>query len=191
MTPTSRARRLKSPGTGTRRLNWGCGAVVPPGWINTDLVELPGIDIRCNVVGGLPLKDKIIDYISSQHALQDVYLYDQWAALGEQRRVLKFGGVMRLCLPDLDLAIDAYRAGNREFFYSNDWQTISGDLISQLLGWGRAKTLFTYEFAEELVLGAGFRSCHRVAYRETLSPYPEIVELDDRKSHSFFLEAFK
>ena len=174
-----------------RRLHWGCGRVTPVTWINADLADLPGIDVRCDVVAGLPFQDDSIDCITSQHALQDVELYDQWAALGEQRRVLRPGGVLRLCLPDLDRAILAYQTGRRDYFYSNDWQTISGDFIAQVLGWGRAKTLYTYELAEELVLGAGFRSCQRVSYRQTVSPYPEIVVLDDRQNESLFLEAFK
>ena len=174
-----------------RRLHWGCGNVTATGWINTDVADLAGIDIRCDVVGGLPFADNSIDCISTQHALQYVELYDQWKALDEQRRVLKPGGVLRLCLPDLDQAIAAYQGGQRDYFYSHDRRTISGEFIAQVLGWGHAKTLFTYEFAEELVVDVGFRSCHRVGYRETVSRYPEIVELDDREGESFFLEAFK
>ncbi len=191
MTGTARAWRTAKGEGGVRRLHWGCGSVTPPAWINADVADLPDIDIRCDVIRGLPLSDNSIDYISSQHALQDVGMYDQWAVLGEQYRVLKPDGVLRLCLPDLDLAIAAYQSGRRDYFYSNNWATISGDFIAQILGWGHAKTLFTYEFAEELVMSVNFRSCHRVRYRETTSRYSGIVELDDRQGESFFLEAYK
>ena len=38
-----------------RRLNWGCDFCCPPGWINSDRKEGPGIDISCDILNGLPL----------------------------------------------------------------------------------------------------------------------------------------
>jgi hypothetical protein len=32
---------------------------------------------------------------------------------------------------------------------------------------------------------------HQVAYRQTASPWPEIVELDSRESESLYVEALK
>ena len=88
---------------GVRRLHWGCGHVTPPGWINSDLWEQPGVDIACDILAGLPLEDDSIDYIVSNHALPEIDLYEQQPALAELRRVLKPGGVVRLVRPDLDL----------------------------------------------------------------------------------------
>src|SRR5262245_36346685 len=96
-----------------RRLHWGCGGVTPARWINVDRKPGPGVDIRCDLLGGLPFEDESIDYIASQHALQEVKVLDQVKALAELRRVLRPGGVLRLGLPDLDRAIDAYRSGRR------------------------------------------------------------------------------
>ncbi len=45
--------------------------------------------------------------------------------------------------------------------------------------------------AIELLRKAGFGDVRRVAYRQTASPYPEIVELDARPEESFYVEAFK
>ena len=39
------------------RLNWGCGPDPEPGWINSDLKEVPGIDISRDIRDGLPLDD--------------------------------------------------------------------------------------------------------------------------------------
>ena len=174
-----------------RRLHWGCGDITPAGWINSDLGDLPGVDIACDILQGLPLEDESVDYIFSNHALPEIELWDQETALRELQRVLKPGGVLRLCLPDLDRAIDAYLNGRWDYFLVQDWETISGNFITQIIWHGYNRTPFTYEFAEELVLKAGFRDPRRVAYRETASPYPEIVELDSREDESFFLEAWK
>jgi predicted SAM-dependent methyltransferase len=174
-----------------RRMHWGCGEVRPESWINSDLAAGPGIDISCDIFAGLPLDDDSIDYISSQHSLPEIKIYDLVAALTELRRVLKPAGVLRMSLPDLDLFIDAYRSGRNDLFHIYDWETLSGNFITHMLWYNTIHTPFTFEFAEELMRKAGFREVHRVGYRETVSPYPEIVELDNRPTESFYLEAVK
>jgi predicted SAM-dependent methyltransferase len=111
--------------------------------------------------------------------------------MSELYRVLKPGGTLRLSLPNLDQAIAAYQSGTRDYFHIRDWKTISGNFITHVLWYSLSRTLFTYEFAEELLRKAGFSSVQRVEYRQTLSSYPEIVELDNRKNESFFVEAVK
>jgi SAM-dependent methyltransferase len=173
------------------RLHWGCGDITPSDWINSDIEEGPGIDVSANILEGLPLDDDSIDYISSQHVLPALNVWEQLDALSELRRVLKPGGVLRLSLPDLDLAIAAYQSGRQEDLLIWDWETISGNFITQIVWHGYTNTPFTYEFAEELLDKAGFSDIRRVAYRQTVSPYPEITELDSREGESFYVEAFK
>lgn len=72
-----------------RRLHWGCDTVTPAGWINSDIKTGSGIDLSCNILSGLPLEDESIEYIASQHALQELRIADQLPALRELRRVLK------------------------------------------------------------------------------------------------------
>jgi SAM-dependent methyltransferase len=186
---------VTEPGSKTvgevRRLHWGCGHVTPSDWINSDILAGPGVDITCDILDGLPLEDNSIDYASSQHALTDLKIHDQVRALAELRRVLKPGGTLRLALPDLDLAIAAYQSGQRDHFLVWEWETISGNFITHILWYNCTRTLFTYEFAEELLRKAGFAAVKRVAYRQTASRYPEIVELDGREKESLYVEAFK
>ena len=132
-----------------------------------------------------------MEYIASQHALQELTIADQLPALRELRRVLKPQGVLRLGLADLDQAIAAYHSGHREFFLVDDWATLSGTFITYLLWYSYNRTLFTYEFVAELLNKAGFQEVRRVAYQQTASPYPEIVELDSRPEESFYVEAVK
>ena len=61
----------------------------------------------------------------------------------------------------------------------------------QLIWYGYSRTLFTYEFIEELLQKAGFSRVAHCAYRQTHGPYPEIVELDNREPESLFVEAVR
>jgi predicted SAM-dependent methyltransferase len=173
------------------RLHWGCGNITPEGWINSDLHPGPGVDISGNILDGLPLEDASIDYISSQHALPELKIFEQVNALEELYRVLRPGGVLRLCLPDLDKAIAAYQSRNSNYFLVWDWDTISGNFITQMLWYNYTHTMFTHEFTEELLRKAGFREVRRAQFRQTNSQFPEIVELDNRENESLFIEGYK
>lgn len=176
-----------------RRLNWGCGTEPSPGWINSDIKDDPTVDISCDILEGLPLAESSIEYAVSIHALPELRYPDQVPALMELRRVLAPGGVLRLALPDLDRAIDAYRAGDRAYFLvpDEDARALGSKLIVQLLWYGYSKTLFTFDFIAELLENAGFAEVRRCAFGETASPFPEIVELDNRPEESLFVEARK
>jgi hypothetical protein len=72
-----------------KRLNWGCGEFPGPGWINSDVKELPGIDISCDIRDGLPLDDESLDYAVSIHALPEIPYPDLVPALRELRRYVE------------------------------------------------------------------------------------------------------
>src|SRR2546423_10755102 len=99
------------------RLNWGCGAITPYGWINSDINPWPGVDVVADIRAGLPLPERTIDYIVSIHALCDLPYLDLDRALAEFYRVLRSGGVLRLGLPDLDKAVSAYIAKDLDYFF--------------------------------------------------------------------------
>ena len=174
-----------------RRLNWGCGTMPAPGWINADLLEGPGIEISGDIRDGLPLACDSLQYIASIQALQDLPYLDVVPTLRELRRVLTPGGVLRLGLPDLDRGVAAYLRNDAGYFYVPDGEveTIAGKFVVQLTWYGWSRIMFTYDFARELLLRAGFRAVTRCEYRRTCSRFAEIVELDNRERESFFVEA--
>src|SRR5262249_28916555 len=142
-----------------QRLNWGCGPCIAPDWINADRKIGAGVDLACEIREGLPLASNHFDYVVGIHALQDLPYLDLLPALGELHRVLKPGGVLRLGLPDLDKALQAYLRKDAGYFYvpDRDAHSIGGKLITQIVWYGSVRTPFTYDFIEELLLQIGFR----------------------------------
>jgi SAM-dependent methyltransferase len=188
-----RSRAMARVAAAVRRLNWGCGPTPAAGWLNSDRLRAPDIQVSCDIRDGLPLEDDAFDYVVSIHGLQDLPYLDVVPALQELRRVLRPGGVLRLGLPDLDRAIAAYARGDREYFYIPDAEarTLGGKLVVQIIWYGSVRTPFTWDFARELLLRAGFRGVERCAYRTTSTSHADIVELDNRERESLFVEAFK
>lgn len=176
-----------------KRMNWGCGSHPVPGWINSDQKSGAGIDISCDIRNGLPLANDSIGYIVSIHALEEVPYPDIVTVLQELRRVLEPNGILRLSLPDLEKGIEAYVQKDRDYFLipDDEVKSIGGKLIVQLIWYGYSRTLFTYDFIEELLFKAEFRYVSRCSYKESKSQYSDIVELDNRPQESLFVEAVK
>src|SRR4051794_18978696 len=135
-----------------KRLNWGSGTEPPADWINCDVKEAPGIDISCDIRGGLPLEDDSIDYAASIHAFPELPCPDVEPAMAELRRVLRPGGVLRLALPDMEKAMNAYRGGDADYFLipHDDVRSIGGKLIVQLPPDRESESEYTLDFTPEM-----------------------------------------
>ena len=184
---------MNEPTESLPRLNWGCGDHGEPGWVNADLKEDPSIEITADIRDGLPVDDESFAYVVSIHALPMVSYPDLVPALRELRRVLREGGVLRLCLPDLEKGLAALADGRSDYFAvpDDDVATLSGKFIVQMLWYGWSVTLFTAEFIEELLRKAGFREVHHCGFRESRSGLLGITDLDNRELESLYVEAVK
>lgn len=173
------------------RLHCGCGPHAAAGWLNADVRPLPGVDLVGDIRDGLPLADASMDCAVAIHVLQDLPWGDIPGALAEVRRVLKPGAPLRLGLPDLDRAVDAYRRGDAGFFQvpDADAPSIGAKLVTQLVWYGTARTPFTFDFARDMLVRAGYVGIARCAFHETTTAIDDIVSLDDRERESLFVEA--
>ena len=177
-----------------KRLHWGCGPITPYGWVNSDIHAFPGVNVVADILQGLPFPNHEFDLIVSIHVLPEIPYRHLDTALKELFRVLKPGGVLRLSLPDLDKAIQAYLRKDIDYFFlipDEAIKSISGKMIVQLLWYGQSRCMFTSEFVTELLERNGFQQIQFCRFRETKSLHPGIVELDDRELESLFVEAQK
>jgi predicted SAM-dependent methyltransferase len=173
-----------------RRLNWGCGDHVAAGWINSDVKPGRQVDLVADVREGLPLETGSVDYAVSIHALPELSYPELVPVLEELRRVLVPGGTLRLALPDLERGIAAYQAGDEAYFKvgPEEVRSLGGRFVVQMLWHGWSRSLFTADFALELLEQAGFVEVRACSFGITASGVPEIVELDNREEESLFVE---
>lgn len=176
-----------------RRLDWGCGEHPEPGWLTADLKDSPEIHLTGDIRDGLAIADASLDYVVSIHALPMISYPDLVPVLSELRRTLRPGGVLRLCLPDLDKNIAAYQRGDRDHFLvpDSDEDTLPGKLIVQLMWYGWSVTPFTSEWIESLLFRAGFREVTHCEMGVSPSGLEGICDLDNRPDESLFVEAVR
>jgi ubiquinone/menaquinone biosynthesis C-methylase UbiE len=118
------------------KLNLGCGPNAPSGWLNVDgswnawfsyhphlrkMLEAVGLINSTNqgahwnvrpivhdLRRPLPFKENTFSAIYASHVLEHLYLVESQRLLGECKRVLKPGGVIRLVVPDLRFMVTDY-----------------------------------------------------------------------------------
>ena len=173
------------------KLNLGCGPKAAPGWLNCDRLPADGVDLCLDLTRGVPLATASVDCIAGIHLVQDLAWADIAPALRELHRVLKAGGVLRLAVPDLDRAIQAYLSGDMRYFYvpDSDARSIGAKLGTQIIWYGSVRTPCTYDFLAEWLAAAGFAEIERCAFRR--SRVPGLADLDNRERESLFIEAVK
>jgi len=175
------------------RLHIGCGKFPRPGWINLDNKVRPGVDCVADLRADLPFPENFADYAVAIHVFPHIPLAGLVPALARVRRVLKPGGVLRLALPDLEKAIEAYRQRDTSYFAipNAQWKSLGAKLVAQIVWHNDLVTPFTYDLAAEALMKARFAAVTHCEFRHTNSRFLDIVSLDNRERESFFVEATK
>jgi len=89
-------------------VNLACGPTYVDGWHNLDYNAVPGAVTRANLLGRLPFADGSAGVLYSSHFLEHVPTDRLPGLLAECHRILRPGGWLRLCLPDLAAHCRAY-----------------------------------------------------------------------------------
>lgn len=97
--------RRKPPGS---YLDVGCGPNIDAAFCNLDYMWRPGVDVCWDVTRGLPFPDKYFGGIFTEHMLEHITFQEAVRLLGEFRRVLRDGAVLRIVVPDGELYLSRY-----------------------------------------------------------------------------------
>lgn len=157
------------------KLHIGSGNERLPGWINIDLLPLPGVDVVADVTAGLHFSD--VEAIFAEHFLEHLRLDKAIDFLVESHRVLRPGSWLRLSTPNLDWVwrtqydLHAQPDGKIDFALR---------LNRGFHGWGH-RFLWNREFLERALLAAGFDELTWCRYGE--SPRPHFRGLERHETY--------
>ena len=132
---------------------------------------------------GLPFDDDTVDYVYSSHLLEHLRQADALRLLREVHRVLKPGGWVRICVPDLAHALTLFHSGRKEdaleyFFSVNQTGTLN-----------RHQYMYDEELMSSALRTSGFPEIHRREFRR--GRVPDLLTLDNRPEETLYLEARK
>lgn len=137
-----------------------------------------------NLAKRLPFKDNSVDAFFSSHTLEHLYVFQTESALREIHRAMKPGAFARFVLPDLERAIQLYRADDPTRFLKFVFEADKPSLSKNQHRW-----MYTAEYLKRLLLDAGFEHVWLQEYRKT--NYEPFIELDNRPENSLYVEARK
>ena len=108
------------------KVNLGCGSNILEGFDNRDS------DV--NITQRLPYLDNSVDFILIEHCLEHVNCADGLKFLDEAYRILKKGGVLRVCVPVLYLIIPHNRNHARDLCLGHGHQNLyTQESLGQML----------------------------------------------------------
>ncbi len=172
------------------KLHLGCGNHIIEGWANIDMAG-PDEVIKWDLSRPLPVESESVRHIYSEHFIEHISLDQATGLLGECRRVLTPGGVLRVSTPDLRKLIDVYLAGRLSEFHDVGWSpaTPCRLLNEGMRSWGH-QFLYDADELKRILETCGFGKITQVRWRE--SSHQELRELECRPFHDeIILEAVK
>lgn len=155
------------------KLHLGCGRRdFGPEWVHVDAETNPKYKhIRRNSVTSLPWEDEKVDLIYASHLLEYFDAEEAVVVLKEWWRVLKYGGILRLAVPDF---------GAMAHLYSERGEPLNlfvGPLYGRMLCNGffiYHKLVYDFGSLSMLLTKIGFHEVARYDWRET-----EHAHIDD------------
>ena len=165
------------------QLHIGCGPGHLPGWINIDVYPAP---FAMNILWGLPFPDRSVSRVFVSHLLEHLfYPRDVQFLLGELKRALKPGGVVRIVVPNIEQCIAAYANNDRSFVASRretwSWWPENATRLEDFLAYAGVgaepaylfeahKYGYDFETLAKVLGEAGFEGVRMSAYMQSEDP---------------------
>lgn len=136
---------------------------------------------RCNITKGIPAKDKSLKFIYCEHFLEHLYPSAAAKFLRECRRTMIDDGILRIAVPDLDLAVRNYRPELADEFCR---------VVFELSVSEKNQHHWMYNFASlsSTLKECGFAKVQRMGFR--VGGVPDLEKLEQRPD-SLIVEASK
>ena len=141
-------------------VNIGCGPKYIEGMINVDGNIFRKKDLWLDVTLGLPFLTGSVGGIYVSHVMEHFKISAARRLLGEFHRVLKPGGTLRIVVPSLEYAVNAFAAndGSKLPDWPEKFSSIGGRFNNFLLCANQHRLMFDQTFLQELLHEAGFTS---------------------------------
>jgi len=89
------------------------------GWLNAD-IEFDG-DEKVDITQPLPFADESADYVFCSHGVEHVTAPQAFRFFQECFRILKWGGIMRICVPSITRTLSFANQEYIDFVTKNGW----------------------------------------------------------------------
>lgn len=141
----------------------GCGKEYIPEMVNVEANFQRKKDIWLDITLGLPFADGSIKGLYASHILEHLNFDNNRRVMREFFRVLEPGGRIRILVPDLEYAINAYVARDTAKFpdWPDHFASVGGKFNNFTLVANQHFVLFDLSLMEEFLTGAGFTHVER------------------------------
>ena len=154
--------------------------------------------VYANAVRRIPLANGSVEVIYSSHMLEHLSQSEAVGFLREALRVLQPGGIIRLALPDLAMAVDAYRRdGDADAFMDGllvaapPLSSLKDRLRLLLSGYRHHQWMYDGNSLKALVERNGFAGAVIQPPGQTMIGDPGTLDLQERSDQSVYVEARK
>ena len=177
-------------------LNLGCGAKYVPGMINVDGNIFQKKDVWLDVTLGLPIPDNSVKGVYFSHLVEHLSGAKVRRLFSECHRVLKQGGALRIVVPSLEYAIQAYLRDRPSLLpeWPDQYSSSGGRFNNFMLCRNQHLMMFDFGLLHELLSETGFSNVvreHAKRSRYFRTEYMQFESDPALKDVSLYVEAEK
>lgn len=156
-------------------------------WMDTimQLKEKRCYFIHYDLNYGIPLPKDFANFIYSSHLFEHFPCAKGNILLKECYRVLKSGGVLRVCVPDLEKLVNLYLKGERIRFLAAFFSDLRG--VDEY--YGKHRFMYDYSLLHKAMADAGFKKIVLCNYQQ--GAVPDLKVLEVQSDVTLYVEAIK
>ena len=176
------------------RLHLGSGRVPLTGWVNVDLNPFSSAQLWLDLRDRWPVRSDSISAIYSRHCFEHFSEHDLIDIIRQCARVLQPGGVIRIGVPSLELAVRQYL--KRDFSFA-DWvkqgEPAAKQFVAYITDKGNHPIMLDFEYLDRLLSDAGFTEIRQRSGGDTAVLAPSLLAPKDQSDDwaTLYVEATK